>query len=262
MVNSFEKEGRKANKKLIAFAPSFTKENKELIAELSERGNEYASLKGAEQEVKSIIQLMSGQLYTDSLATERNFKEHAANFKILHVATHGILNDHDPMSSRLVFYQDNDTVEDGNLYAYEIYNMQLNADLAVLSACNTGSGKLQEGEGIMNLARGFLYAGVPGIVMSLWSVNDLSSAEIMKGFYSYLKSGLSKSEALQKAKKDYIVNVDNLTANPYYWAGFVIIGNQHEISFKPNTSLSIVFLSSLVVAVIVILGRKRYKQKK
>lgn len=172
------------------------------------------------------------------------------------------MNDIDPMMTRLVFYQDKDSIEDGNLYAYEIYSLQLNAELAVLSACNTGSGKLQQGEGVMNLARGFSYAGVPGIVMSLWSINDISSAKIMGYFYTYLKAGYSKSEALQKAKLDYIQKADNLTANPYYWAGFVIIGNQHEISFNTfNYSWVLVFSGIIVFVLIAFLWRKSKRQK-
>ena len=246
----------------MAFAPSFSEDNKNLIAEFKERGSGFVSLMGAKEEANKIHQMIPGKLFIDSLATERNFKDWSPNFKILHIATHGIMNDIDPMMTRLVFYQDNDSIEDGNLYAYEIYSLQLNAELAVLSACNTGSGKLQQGEGVMNLARGFSYAGVPGIVMSLWSINDISSAEIMEYFYTYLKAGHSKSEALQKAKLDYIQKADNLTSNPYYWAGFVIIGNQHAISIKTfNYTWVLIFSGIIVFALIAFLLRKSKRQK-
>jgi hypothetical protein len=86
----------------------------------------------------------------------------------------------------------------------------------------------------MSMARAFHYAGVPGIVMTQWNVNDKSSTKIMASFYRHLKSGLSKAQALQKAKIDYMQNADKLTTNPYFWAGFVVIGNHLPVAFSKN----------------------------
>ena len=104
---------------------------------------------------------------------------------------HTLINDEVPLASKLVFSYNNDTVEDGFLNTYEIYNLDLNAELAVLSACETGIGKLSKGEGIMSLARGFMYAGVPGIVMTLWAVEDIAGAQIITEFYINLKKELA-----------------------------------------------------------------------
>jgi len=103
--------------------------------------------------------------------------------------------------------------------------MDLNAQLAVLSACNTGSGVLQRGEGIMSLARGFFYAGVPSIVMTLWNVEDFSGVELMTSFYTALAEGKSKDIALQQAKLNYLRNSDQLKAHPHFWAAYVDIGD-------------------------------------
>ncbi|MCF8371266.1 MAG: CHAT domain-containing protein [Bacteroidales bacterium] len=218
-------------KDLLAIAPSFQPDDN-LPTFLTERGEEFIDLIGSRIEVTSINKIFKGEQQLDSLATEKNFKEFAGNYKILHIATHGLIDDEDPMNSRLLFYRDKDTLQDGDLYTYELFNMQLKAELAVLSACNTGYGKLEEGEGIISLARGFLYAGVPSIVMTLWCVPDGTSVMIMEHFYQYLKDGYPKDIALQKAKLDYLSQADNLKSNPFFWAGFVNIGNTDP--FTPN----------------------------
>jgi CHAT domain-containing protein/uncharacterized protein HemY len=231
LFNPSRKNEEQPAKDLLAIAPTFNA-NDDLPTFLTERGEEYIDLIGSRIEVASINKIFRGEQQLDSLATEQNFKEFAGNYKILHIATHGLIDDDDPMNSRLLFYRNEDTLQDGNLYTYELFNMQLKAELAVLSACNTGYGKLEEGEGIISLARGFLYAGVPSIVMTLWCVPDGTSVMIMENFYKYLKEGYPKDIALQKAKLDYLTQADNLKSNPYFWAGFVNIGNTDP--FTPN----------------------------
>ena len=112
-----------------------------------------------------------------------------------------------------------------------MYGINVNADLAVLSACNTRVGVLQKGEGVTSVSRAFTYAGVPSTVTSLWKVPDKQTSQIMVSFYKYLKDGLSKNVALQKAKLDYLASTDDdLLKHPYYWAGFVISGNVEPIT--------------------------------
>lgn len=154
------------------------------------------------------------------------------------------------MLSKLVFYQDNDTLEDGMLNTYELFNMDLNAGLAVLSACNTGSGKLLKGEGIMNLARGFIYAGVPGIVMTMWSVEDQASSDIVNKFYKYLKDGMSKDEALRQAKLDFLAQGDPLKSHPFYWAAYVNIGDNSPMKLRNHKVIySIAGVSLLIIGI-------------
>ena len=250
LYNAFESVKKiQPKNNLLAIAPSFNM-NDNLPAFLTERGEEFVDLIGSKIEVNSIYKIFSGEKYLDSVATESNFKNFGADFRILHIATHGIIDDEDPMNSRLLFYRNNDSIQDGDLYTYELFNMQLKADLAVLSACNTGCGKLEKGEGIISLARGFLYAGVPSVVMTLWSVPDGTSVFIVEKFYAYLKEGYKKNVALQKAKLDYLENSDNLKANPYFWAGFVNIGNTDPLSIANKDYTYFYWLGGFILLMI------------
>jgi CHAT domain-containing protein len=148
-----------------------------------------------------------------------------SKYRILHFATHGLLNSEHPELSGLVFslVDREGKPQDGFLRLHEVYNLQLNADLIVLSACETGLGKEVKGEGLIGLTRGFMYSGVPRVVASLWNVDDLATAELMKLFYrGLLKDGLPAAEALRAAQ--YEMSKQKRWASPYYWAGFVLQG--------------------------------------
>ncbi|MCZ6566308.1 MAG: CHAT domain-containing protein, partial [Gammaproteobacteria bacterium] len=202
-------------------AQSISQETDSTLANL--RGS-LVQLNWAEHEVEEITKIMHGTSYIRQQATEQRFKQEAGKAKIIHLATHANTDDENPMYSNFVFVPDTSAGEDGFLNTYELYNMQLNADLVVLSGCNTGYGKLYRGEGVMSLARGFMYAGCPRIVMSLWSVDDQSSAKIMNIFYKNLADGLTINDALRQAKLTYLRTTDKIKSNPFYWAGFVSIG--------------------------------------
>ena len=166
---------------------------------------------------------------------------------------HGILDDQQPMRSHLLFQQEDpslvDSLNDNYLMMAELYGMQLNAELAVLSACNSGIGQLSGGEGMMSLSRAFSYAGVRSIVMSLWAVSDQSTADLMLLFYKNLKNGSTKANALRQAKLEYLETYnDPIFSHPYYWSGFVMIGDTSPIRTKPNvlawiSGLSLIFLA-------------------
>jgi CHAT domain-containing protein len=138
----------------------------------------------------------------------------------------------------------------------KIYNLKLNAEMAVLSACNSGTGKMQKGEGMMSLARGFIYAGCPSIVMTLWQVTDKSSSELMTSFYRYLKKGKSKQEAMRLAKIDYLEQADDLTSNPYFWSGFVVLGDSHPIYKKSGFTYWMIVITVFVGVMIYMQYRK------
>jgi len=108
--------------------------------------------------------------------------------------------------------------------------------LACLSACNTGFGKLKSGEGVISLAKGFFYAGVPSVMMSLWSVPDKATSEIMTSFFEALKEGDGKADALRKAKLKYLSSADDNTAAPYYWASFTVIGDNQPVKVDQELS--------------------------
>lgn len=180
----------------------------------------------AQEEVGAIAGMID-QATIYNPARKTDFIEHAASYRLLHLAMHSELNNEDPMRSTMVFAG---AGEDRELTAHELYNLKLEADLAVLSACNTGLGEVRRGEGIMSLSRAFSYAGVPAALISLWKVPDKATSKIMVRFYAHLKSGASKSEALQKAKTDFIRDYPAMD-HPYYWSGFVLAGNNDPIPF-------------------------------
>lgn len=219
-------------------------------------------LKYALQEVENISKKFSGKLLTNHEATESNFKAKASDYNILHFAMHTLFDDENPFASKLVFSLEGDTIDDGFLNTYEIYNLDLNAELAVLSACQTGVGKLNKGEGIMSLARGFFYAGVPGIVMTLWAIEDVSSAEIVTSFYSYLKSGLKKDHALRNAKLDYLQKANQLQAHPYFWAAYVQIGNSAPLSARSTNYTLYILPAVFFILIVAFLVIRRYKKSR
>jgi len=116
--------------------------------------------------------------------------------------------------------------EDGVLQMNEIFNLNLNADLVVLSACQSGLGKVVRGEGIIGLTRAFTYAGASSVVVSLWNVRDSLTTAFMKSFYKHLREGKSKPEALRQAKLDMIHSDIPAYRFPYFWAPFVIVGKE------------------------------------
>ncbi|MEI6683531.1 MAG: CHAT domain-containing tetratricopeptide repeat protein [Bacteroidota bacterium] len=227
-LSTHDMNNHPVNPGILAFAPSFKPGNRMLMAELKDRGSEFVSLEGSIEEVRNIRQQFGGKVFTDTSATKKNFLAYASGYNILHISTHGIMNDINPLESKLVFYQNNDST-DAYLYAYELFNLKLNASMVVLSACNTGFGKIEDGEGIMSLSSGFMYSGVPSVISTLWSVNDRSTASIMKDFYHHLAGKEEKPLALQNAQLDYLNSADNLTAHPFFWAGFMAIGNNSPV---------------------------------
>ena len=195
------------------------------------RGNMSLSpLYYSKKEVNAIDRLFNESGYevlslVGSDANITNTKKYLEKYDIIHLATHGLVNVDYPERSGLFFYpgneQGNEILRENNFLSLgELMNMELRANLAVLSACDTGMGDLAEGEGVMALPRGFIFAGVPNVIATLWSVHDERTRELMTAFYSHLLAGNSYSEALRLAKLDSIKN----GALPLDWAGFVFIG--------------------------------------
>ena len=148
-----------------------------------------------------------------------------SNYRIVHFATHGLLNSEHPELSGLVLslVDENGRPQDGFLRMHEIYNLRLPAEVVVLSACQTGLGKEIKGEGLVGLTRGFMYAGAQRVVASLWQVDDLATAELMKRFYrGMLKDNLRPAAALREAQVELMKQ--KRWSSPYFWAAFVIQG--------------------------------------
>ena len=185
------------------------------------------SLPWTQKELEAIQQSFSGQYFYGEKDSKQLFKEQAEAYNIIHLATHGIVNMQNPMRSMLSFGSNGRSQEQDQeaLYAYEIHNLSLNANLVVLSACETGFGKTVRGEGVLSLARAFLFAGAPSVVTTLWEVNDFTSAALIELFYTNLAQGMSKPEALQRAKLTFLSKTDEISGHPTYWASFITIGS-------------------------------------
>ena len=209
--------------------------NSPMIAMLIRDGQ--LPLPGAQSEVQSIQALIGGAVFTASRATKEMFKQEAPKFRVLHLAMHALANVNNPLYSQLLFSPEAENDPDNALYAEELYNMRLNADLAVLSACNTGYGRYRRGEGIMSLSQAFAYAGCPSMVMSLWKIPDQESSEIMIEFYRQLKLGKTKDESLRQAKLTYLDQVEiEALAHPYFWAGMISLGNYEAMDMSDSAS--------------------------
>ena len=187
-------------------------------------------LPGTETEINNIAEVIRKDslnkvsILLNNEATETNLKNlDLGNYKYVHIATHGTVNIDNPAFSGLLLFPEKEP-DDGVLYASEIYNLKLNSDLVVLSACETGVGKVSKSEGIIGLSRSLLYAGAKNIIVSMWKVADNSTAQLMLDFYTNL---ISKKQSFRRAlhnAKLKMVNSKNNFAHPYFWSPFVLIG--------------------------------------
>lgn len=187
----------------------------------------------AERTVRELGSSLSAHTMLGAEADEHGFKSLAERFGIIHLGTHAEINNTSPLYSKLVLSKGGG--EDGYLHAYEIYELQLRAELAVLTACETGSGRMYDSEGVRSLAHGFAYAGCPSLVMSLWKIDERSSAEIIDRFYKRLADGRARNHALREAKLAYLNSAVDEQTLPYYWAGLVLVG---ETSAMPEIGTS------------------------
>lgn len=160
------------------------------------------------------------------VANEKKLKSaKLGNYQYIHLATHGFVNEQSPELSGLLLAHDTTGQDEDNvLYMGELYNLQLQADLVTLSACETGLGKMVEGEGVVGLSRALTYAGAQNILVSLWKVNDASTAALMVDFYKILIQADEQeiSSALREAKLAMIKT--GKFSDPYYWSAFVLMG--------------------------------------
>ena len=244
------------NGKLIAFAPTF---DYSLQRRQESRSNiDLQPLRWNVQEVDQIPNAIPKKVLTAASASESAFKNEAGDYMIIHLATHGILNHQQPLRSFLAFSLPNhpDEDEDQLLHMYELPAQQLHAQLLVLSACETGIGKWERGEGILSMGRAFAYAGASSLLVSLWQVDDASTADFMALFYENLLTGQGKSEALQQAKIQFLDRFPLKTA-PYYWAGFVLSGDEKAMQFDRSYSGWWVFAGCLL-GVFLFWGIRRY----
>ncbi|MGB5173003.1 MAG: CHAT domain-containing protein [Eudoraea sp.] len=209
-----------------------------------------ASLLSSEKEVAGIAQVFQGDIFIKEEASKVNFLKQADQHQIIHFATHADMGDGE--NPWIAF-------RDEKMYLKEIYANKNPSDMVVLSACNTSSGNLKRGEGIMSLARGFFYSGAKSVVSSLWPITDGPGKDIMISFYQNLDKGYSKSKALRQAKLDYMNSkiVEELK-HPFYWAGFIVVGDNAPLVASRNPIWIYVGIV-LVLAIVYFLRRKLFK---
>ncbi|MFD2561641.1 CHAT domain-containing protein [Aquimarina rubra] len=205
-------------------------------------------LEESKAEVTSLHQYFNGQIFLEEKATKQSFLDILEKTSIIHLATHADAND--SIAPWIAF-------SDQKMFLNELSISPNSASLVVLSACNTTNGKIETGEGVMSLARGFFYGGAQTTISSLWNVDDKSSQFIFKDFYSNLNQGASKSKALHMAKINYLKNHVGSEASPYYWASLVLIGDTSSLQ-KSNwiTVLSTMCISGILIVLILYIKKK------
>ena len=225
----------KNNVSVSIFTPSYTSNQSSKPNEESPRATTIPGILPYSQEEASFIQsLWNGEIYEGEYVTKQNLIKALGESSIIHFSMHAEANDEQPMHS-CFFLSTGDSSEDKKLYLYELYDFESTAELAVLSACETGVGEFHQGAGVRSLANGFQYAGIPSVVLSLWKVPDESTSLIMKSFYGYLKDGNKKHVALRLAKRHYLENcVSEKLRHPFYWAGFILVGDESPIASAPK----------------------------
>ena len=211
---------------LLAFGnPSLGGET-DVVAGL--RGGSLQALPQAEAEIKAIARLYGAQhsrVYIGDEAREDRLKSEAGNYRVIHLASHSLLNNEQPMYSQIVLAQTNNPRgEDGLLEAWELAQLDLRADLVVLSACDTARGKVRAGEGMIGLSWALFVAGAPAVVVSQWQVDAGSTTDLMVAFHRRLvqSPAASKAVALRGAALEML---RGKYRHPFYWAGFVLVGN-------------------------------------
>lgn len=260
MLHQWKEESSQKPAFYLGLAPGFAGDEGQL-AQVFRSDDEQLALAGARQEVNAAASIFDEQVVKADANLESFLKTYGKDYQIIHLATHADVDEENPLNSRIYLGSvSSEDSEDGILHQYELFNLHLDNDLTVLSACKTGYGPWMEGEGINSLARGFIYAGSKSIVLSNWDVHDQTSSKLMRFFFENLETGMGKSEALRTAKMQYLKKADAYTANPFYWAGFVLVGDQQPLerseSASPYWWLVVGFFVVLVVG-----GIWQYRRK-
>ena len=185
------------------------------IAEMVALGLAETGTPSINEEMDALAALFPGAvMLTGDEATRANLLQAAPHGRFLHLASHGYFRRDNPMFSFL-------KLADSHLHFYNLLDLKLNAEMVTLSACHTGVNKVFPGDELHGLVRGFLYAGAPSVVASLWAVSDHSTAEFMREMYSHIRAGATKRTALRRAQ----LLIKDAYGHPYYWAPFVLMGN-------------------------------------
>ena len=248
-----QERSRSLSNNLVAFAPTYEgmEIDDSMLTAWPDLRGEIRSLPYASLESEDAVDQCGGKAYLAEEATEGAYKREARHYQIIHMAMHTLVNDQDPAFSKMIFSASREGNDDGMLNTYEVYSAPVNAMMVVLSSCNTGVGKLVNGEGILSLARGFLYAGSRSVVMSMWAVEDKSASTVIHSFYKNMRSGQTKSSALRNARLKFLRSADQGRSHPYYWAALVIYGDDTPLWFNRIRIYSSLLLFLVAVATLI-----------
>jgi CHAT domain-containing protein len=215
-------------------------------------------IQGAEQELEALAKRFDmGKFLVGHEATEANFKTLSPDFDIIHLAVHGTGDVKKNFSASLYFRSMYDSLDDGELHAYELYGLKLKALMAVLSSCESGLGKGYKGEGMISMASAFTYSGCQNILMSLWKVNDQASTILMDDFYGQLLEGKTIDYALREVKLNYLETADELTADPKIWAPLVAYGSLEQIFQKDRSRIYIILAIGILLILLLFFKFKK-----
>jgi CHAT domain-containing protein len=241
-ISSYTNKIVSNSSRFTVFSPSFNQE--------------FNPLNYASKTAQSIANDYGASLINKSTASKKSFSEHLDKDQIVALLSHGKSSYNEDESQKGIY------LSDGFLSLNEVYNLHSSCDFLLLGTCESGVGYKENHEGNISLARAFNAIGVKSMMLSSWKIDEVSSTQIITSFFDYLSQGLTKSEALQKAKMDFLAKAHPKTANPIYWAGLNIMGNNDTIELRKNNDnywWNILFIFPIVGGVLYY--RKGRKQR-
>ena len=251
---------KKRKQRVLAAAPGFNKEVKDYLNSL-EKGLPMSSFLRQPNAIKlaeEAANILSGRSLSGLAAREDSFKASVDSSDIVVLATHAQVDDAFPLYSRISLLPDRDGREDGMLHAYEVLSLPMDHELAILTACETGLGALDRGQGASSLSQAFRLAGCDNVIMSLWSIDEKQSVAIMEDFLKGYKSNSgSLPEVLTEAKRNYLSLAKGDLKHPYYWSGLVLIGSPEGSPSSSSTWLWIIAAILMVTGISMTLRKKK-----
>ena len=254
MIFSLPNRHRSSNY-ITAFAPGFEDDDTIIDRNMMSLEDELSTLAPLPKTMQLASKLSAqkeNKIFLGRDATENHFYKTNLDSDIAVFATHALLDDRQPMQSKLILVPNDDSLssQDGLLHTHEIYAKEMSASLAILTACNTGVGKISHGEGMLSLAHAFAYAGCPTVVSTKWTVDEKASVQITEKFLQNLSKGMSKSESLREAKISFFNDSPEELQHPFYWSGIILTGDPRKMAHSSNSILNlglmIIFMGSLL----------------
>lgn len=231
---------RKSQDFFAAFAPTYT---------------DSLALTYNQASAQRLQKQFSGVLFQGASATESAFKAKGGQFAVLHLGMHGRVDPIDGQKTHLQFSA-GDSLQDGYLHLFELYDLSLSAQLVVLAACESAAGDWVEGEGVMSLSRAFRYAGCPSLVASLWEADGRVAAQLLEAFYAELDQGNDKAMSLQSARKNFLQTCSPDLTHPSYWCTFIITGDSSPLQKPSYIWLWAVLITASLSAILIIISKK------